>query len=395
MPRSVSLRPGWKTSEAAPYTMKTSSRADLSKNAPEIGSRWWQVFYCLRLFCHLFFHFHFNSVTLTKYGIWHNFGLEWQDSHDAAAWHLNGILTIIMISKIIMKQSHNHRNVLKLILSNDASCVIVPRCPAPNTTDDFHLRKMRHFRPENLLPERVLWLVQMGTIKDGTANLDSQHQLWMWLLHELQGAFCDRRNVCQTDAAMIRICVWVMLKGCLLTPERFSGSAVATQPNFSSIILIKRASSLLTGGASHVLLLYQYGGILWGHVADLTATISPLLKLSLQMCCQNELNCSDAVGRLTLDSDFTHCHKNKSNKRLITSRWLILCCVIKSPGLTPTSNITPLCSISSYKYHLNPIFLVDLIQFLFFLSDKWSHITAVFAWIWVCQSCLISLLVSS
>lgn len=128
------------------------------------------------------------------------------------------------------KQSHNHSNALMLILAKDASCAIGLCYSWPNTTDDFHSHKMCHFPPENLVPKSVCrdWC----TIKDGTANLDSWHQLWMWLLHELQGAFCDRSNVCQTEAAMIRICVWVMLKGSLLTPERFSGAAVATQPNF-------------------------------------------------------------------------------------------------------------------------------------------------------------------
>lgn len=38
-----------------------------------------------------------------------------------------------------------------LILATDAFCVIVPCCSGPNTTDDFHLRKMCHFPPENLL----------------------------------------------------------------------------------------------------------------------------------------------------------------------------------------------------------------------------------------------------
>lgn len=247
----------------------------------------------------------------------------------------------------------------------------------------------------------------MGTIKDGTTNPDSQHQLWKWLLHKLQGAFCNWSDVCQTDAAMISICVWVMLKGCLLTPERFSGAAVATQPNFISALFWEK-EQLLCWREKHLMCCRFINMEISKSYEDKSQSKAPLTALISQSfetvppVLLSEwtelfrLN-SDAVGRLKLD--FTHFCKNKSNKRLITSRWLILCCVIKSPGLTPTSNHTPLFHILLQIHPcLNPIFLEDFIRFLsvvLFLSDEWSHITAMFAWIWVCQSRLILLLVSS
>lgn len=165
------------------------------------------------------------------------------------------------------KQSHNHSNALMLILAKDASCAIGLCYSWPNTTDDFHSHKMCHFPSENLVPKSVCrdWC----TIKDGTANLDSWHQLWMWLLHELQGAFCDRSNVCQTEAAMIRICVWVMLKGSLLTPERFSGAAVATQPNFILALFWEKEQLLCWWEVDLTcmcVLLYQYGDIKMGNL---------------------------------------------------------------------------------------------------------------------------------
>lgn len=123
----------------------------------------------------------------------------------------------------------------------------------------------------------------------------------MCLLHELQGALSDRSNVCQTEAAMIRNCVWVMLKGCLLTPERFSDPAVATQPNFISFCK-KRSTCLLTGGGSRMyaaLSTWRYQNwasyeAKWQSKAPLTV-LPPLLEWHF-----------DAVGRLKLAPYFTH-----------------------------------------------------------------------------------------
>lgn len=163
----------------------------------------------------------------------------------------------------------------------------------------------------------VLWLVQMGTTHNGTAKLDSRHQLWMWLLHKWQGALGDRSNVCQTDAAMIPNCVWVMLKGCLLTPERFSGPAVATQPNFISFwgkeqLLCWREVDLCVCCFINVEI--SKWGILWGQVAE-QSTFNCSHRSVLWNCpSASAVRMNWAIQRkfwrLKLASDFTHWHKN-------------------------------------------------------------------------------------
>lgn len=212
--------------------------------------------------------------------------------------------------------------------------------------------KMCHFPPEDLLPQSVCcdWCRRAQSITEPPTLIHSISCGW-WLLHQLQGALSDRSNVCQTEAAMIRNCVWVMLKGCLLTPERFSDPAVATQPNFISFWEKKRSTCLLTGGGSRICCFINVEiskwGILWGQVAEQSTFNCPSTSAGMNGAIQMKLW---LCGTSKVGLRFHSLHKNKWNKRSITSRWLILCCVIKSPDLTPPSNITPLCSISSYKY---------------------------------------------